>query len=79
MMTDPNYMSGAYGNSSGFVSKKTLMSKMFQIQGLTGPNSDGGGDSDVIKKNFEKRLLQDIEIDKMEVFSLVKQFSGLDG
>lgn len=62
-------------NTEGMISKRFMLNKIFGLYS----SSHGSVSSNVHKKTMEKKILQDVEIDKMEVFALIKQYIGVDG
>ena len=64
-----------FTNAVGMISKKLMLNKIFGQY----TNYHGSVSNSSYKKTMEKKLLQDVEIDKMEVFGLVKQYIGVDG
>ena len=64
-----------FGSAVGLISKKLMLNKIFGLYS----SYHGSISSNVNKKTMEKKLVQEVEIDKMEVFSLVKQYIGVDG
>lgn len=78
-MTDPGY------DSSSSPDNRKMQNKIFNYYAgktMGGRNEDPAAliiPTKEVNKNMENKILQDVEIDKMEVFSLIKQFVGVDG
>ena len=73
--TNDHDKKSVFGNAVGMISKKLMLNKVFGQY----TSYHGSVTSTSYKKTMEKKLLQDVEIDKMEVFSLIKQYIGVDG